>query len=70
APILDGPQAGKKLDRGRFEKMKDEYYTIRGWDPETGTQREPTLNKLGMADVAKELKKMKKLAQEKAAKEG
>ena len=69
-PILDGPQAGKKLDRGRFEKMKDEYYTIRGWDPETGTQREPTLNKLGMADVAKELKKMKKLAQEKAAKEG
>ncbi|MFH2109919.1 MAG: aldehyde ferredoxin oxidoreductase C-terminal domain-containing protein [Candidatus Bathyarchaeota archaeon] len=70
APILDGPQAGKKLDRGRFEKMKDEYYALRGWDPETGTQREPTLNKLGMADVAKELKKMKKLAQEKAAKEG
>ncbi|HUV33853.1 MAG TPA: aldehyde ferredoxin oxidoreductase C-terminal domain-containing protein, partial [Candidatus Desulfaltia sp.] len=70
APILDGPQAGKKLDRSKFEKMKDEYYALRGWDPETGTQREPTLNKLGMADVAKELKKMKKLAQEKAAKEG
>jgi aldehyde:ferredoxin oxidoreductase len=70
APILDGPQAGKKLDRGRFEKMKDEYYAIRGWDTETGTQREPTLQNLGMADVAKELKKMKKLAQEKAAKEG
>jgi hypothetical protein len=32
-------------------------------------QRESTLFKLGLADVAKELKKMKKLASEKAMKE-
>jgi hypothetical protein len=49
--------------------MKEEYYALRGWDPETGMQREPTLSKLGMADVARELKKAKKLAPEKAAKE-
>jgi aldehyde:ferredoxin oxidoreductase len=68
-PIPDGAQAGKVLDRGLFEKMKDEYYTLRGWDPETGMQKESTLSKLELGDVAKELKKMKKLASEKAVKE-
>ena len=68
-PIPDGAQAGRVLDRGLFEKMKDEYYALRGWDPGTGMQREPTLSRLGLADVAKELRKMKKLAPEKAAKE-
>jgi aldehyde:ferredoxin oxidoreductase len=67
--IPDGAQAGKVLDRSLFEKMKDEYYTLRGWDPETGMQKESTLSKLGLADVAKELKKMKKLAPEMAVKE-
>ena len=69
-PIPDGSQAGKMLDKGLFEKMKDEYYTLRGWDIETGWQTEQTLNKLGIADVAKELKKAKKLAPDRAAKEG
>jgi len=67
-PVPDGPQQGKRLDRKLFEKMKDEYYTLRGWDPETGLQREATLKKLGMADVAKELKAAKRLAS--ARKEG
>jgi hypothetical protein len=49
--------------------MKDEYYTLRGWDPATGIQKESTLSKLGLGDVAKELKKVKKLAPERAAKE-
>jgi aldehyde:ferredoxin oxidoreductase len=60
-PVPDGPQAGKTLDRVSFEKMKDEYYKQRGWDTETGLQLEGTLKNLNMADVAKELKKMKKL---------
>jgi aldehyde:ferredoxin oxidoreductase len=67
-PVLDGPQQGKRLDRKLFEKMKDEYYALRGWDPETGLQKEATLKKLGMADVAKTLKAAKKLAP--ARKEG
>jgi len=67
-PVPDGPQQGKRLDRKLFEKMKDEYYTLRGWDKETGLQREATLKKLGMADVAKALKAAGKLAP--AGKEG
>jgi aldehyde:ferredoxin oxidoreductase len=31
------------LDRAKFEKMKDEYYTLRGWDLKTGA---PTGEKL------------------------
>jgi len=61
-PVPDGPQQGKRLDRKLFEKMKDEYYALRGWDRETGLQREATLRKLGMADVAEKLKAAGKLA--------
>jgi aldehyde:ferredoxin oxidoreductase len=67
-PIPDGPQVGKKLDKNKFEKMKDEYYSLRGWDVETGFQTETTLRKLGMQDVAKQLKKLKKLALKKGKK--
>jgi len=63
-PVADGPQQGKRLDRERFERMKDEYYALRGWDPATGLQKASTLKNLGMADVAEELKKMNKLAPE------
>ena len=65
-PIPDGPQGGKTLNKVEFEKMKDEYYRIRGWDIETGFQTESTLKALDMMDVAKELKKMNKLAKKKA----
>ena len=34
---------GMVVDRKEFEKMKDEYYSIRGWDVSTGLQ---TLGKL------------------------
>ena len=57
----DGDQAGSILDRAKFEKMKDEYYSLRGWDNESGYPKENTLKKLGMSDVSKQLKKMKKL---------
>lgn len=60
-PVPDGDQAGKKLDKAKFEKMKEEYYSLRGWDPDTGYQKAATLKKLGMEDVSKELRKMKKL---------
>lgn len=67
-PIPDGSQVGKKLDKEKFEKMKDEYYSLRGWDVETGFQKENTLRKLGMQDIAKQLKKLKKLALKKGKK--
>ena len=69
-PVPDGAQAGKKLDKALFEKMKDEYYSLRGWDLETGYQKESTLKALDMKDIAKDLKKMKKLGAKKKTKEG
>jgi len=64
-PVPDGPQQGRKLDREKFEKMKDEYYSLRGWDVETGLPLRSTLEGLGMGDVAEVLKKHKGLGPEK-----
>jgi len=63
-PVADGPQEGRKLDRKKFEKMKDEYYRLRGWDVETGLPKRRTLEELGMMEVADYLDKQKKLAPE------
>ncbi len=38
---------GKKLDRGKFKKMIDEYYELHGWD-ENGVPRPKTLEKLSL----------------------
>jgi aldehyde:ferredoxin oxidoreductase len=50
-------RAGAVVDREKFEKMKDEYYQLRGWDPQTGLLKEDTLQKLGLEDVIKRLGK-------------
>jgi len=39
---------GKTLDRKEFERMKDEYYLLRGWDAASGMQTKETLQKLGL----------------------
>ena len=46
---------GKAVDRVKFEKMKDEYYELRGWDPQTGIPRIETLKKLGLGDSVRNL---------------
>jgi len=38
-----------------LEKMKDDYYQIMGWDLQTGIPTRQTLEKVGLADVAKKL---------------
>ena len=63
-PVPDGPQEGRMLDRDKFERMKDEYYALRGWDVETGLPRRSTLEELGMADVADALEKYNGLGPE------
>ncbi len=58
APGEDGKQISKKgavLQREGFEKLKDEYYRLRGWDVETGLQAREKLNELDMDDIAKNL---------------
>ena len=44
------------IDRQQFESMKDEYYRLRGWDVDSGLQKESTLCELGLEDVAFELR--------------
>lgn len=39
---------GKTVDRKEFERMKDEYYLLRGWDVASGMQTKGKLQKLGL----------------------
>ena len=42
---------GQTLDREVFKKMRDEFYQLRGWDPETGYPGTKKLHKLGLLDI-------------------
>jgi aldehyde:ferredoxin oxidoreductase len=48
---------GQVVDREEFERMKDEFYGLRGWDVATGLQGSSKLVKLGLADIAGDLAK-------------
>jgi aldehyde:ferredoxin oxidoreductase len=57
-PGKDGAVAsrkGKVIERAEFEKMKDEYYRLRGWDETSGLQTDAGMDALGLGDVAKVL---------------
>lgn len=57
-PGKDGeitPVEGRVFDRQDFEKLKDEYYELRGWDVETGYPKAETLKDFGMGDIAEDL---------------
>ncbi|MBN2238282.1 MAG: hypothetical protein JW712_00790 [Dehalococcoidales bacterium] len=45
----------KVVERDEFEKMKDDYYTCRGWDVETGLQTRQKLHELELDDIADDL---------------
>ncbi|MEE4353396.1 MAG: aldehyde ferredoxin oxidoreductase N-terminal domain-containing protein [Desulfatiglans sp.] len=49
---------GNVLDREEYEKMRQEFYEIRGWDARTGLQKMDTFERLGMSDIGRELKEM------------
>jgi aldehyde:ferredoxin oxidoreductase len=42
---------GRALDRGKFERMLDEYYRLRGWDAATGFLTAETLQALDLPEV-------------------
>ncbi len=62
--IVPGPteepvsNKGNVLDRDAFENMRREYYELRGWETETGLQKAVLLDRLGLPEVAQELKKL------------
>jgi aldehyde:ferredoxin oxidoreductase len=53
---------GKTVDCAEFERMKDEYYELRGWDPETGLQKRKRLHELGLEFLCKEMDTLKLLS--------
>jgi len=53
---------GMVLDRDSFERMKDEYYAIRGWDVSTGLQTRKNLEELDLSDIADALDREELLA--------
>ncbi len=56
-PGKDGkiiPRMGAVIDREKFEKMKDEYYQLRGWDVKSGLQTKAKLIGLGLEDIIKD----------------
>jgi len=42
---------GQTLDREVFKKMRDEFYQLRGWNPETGCPTTEKLHELGLLDL-------------------
>ncbi|MGB9854412.1 MAG: aldehyde ferredoxin oxidoreductase family protein [Candidatus Bathyarchaeales archaeon] len=54
-PLPSGPYKGKTVDRDSFEKDRQEYYKMVGWD-ENGVPKPETLRKLELENVEKKLK--------------
>jgi len=57
-PDRDGnpvSRVGAVVDRKDFEKMKDEYYQLRGWDVVSGLQTRRKLEELNLKEVADDL---------------
>ncbi|OGO03707.1 MAG: hypothetical protein A2Y72_00740 [Chloroflexi bacterium RBG_13_53_26] len=57
---------GAVVDRAGFERTKDEYYRLRGWDVTTGLQTSNKLEELLLSDVAADLRSRGLLADSKA----
>ena len=53
-PLGQGSFAGSLLDRARYDKLLDYYYSYRGWD-NRGIPKVSTLNNLGLHEVAEKL---------------
>jgi len=47
---------GNRIDREAFERLKSEYYALRGWDIAGGLLTEAGLRELGLADLIDGLK--------------
>jgi aldehyde:ferredoxin oxidoreductase len=51
-PLKDGASKGQMISKDDLKKMLDEYYTDRGWNPETGVPTRAKLTDLGLGYVA------------------
>ena len=58
APGKDGEitsRVGMVVERGEFERMKSDYYELRGWDVASGLQTKKRLEELDLHEVSQEL---------------
>jgi len=55
-PLKAGGSKDHAITREELEKMLTEYYTQRGWHPETGVPTRAKLEELGLAQIADQLK--------------
>jgi aldehyde:ferredoxin oxidoreductase len=55
-PLKAGASKGHVISREDLDTMLDEYYSLRGWDVETGTPTRKKLTDLGLAYVADALR--------------
>lgn len=46
---------GTKIEREDFERLKSEYYELRGWNIESGLPTATKLQELGLGDIACDL---------------
>jgi aldehyde:ferredoxin oxidoreductase len=59
-PGRNGEKVSRKgtvVERDEFEKLKSEYYELRGWDVESGFQTKTKLEELELGDIAEDLEK-------------
>ncbi len=56
-----GVNAGRKLDKAKFEEWKTKFYEFEGWAPANGWPRRETLESLGLKKVADTLQSKNKL---------
>jgi aldehyde:ferredoxin oxidoreductase len=54
--VPGGRFKGERLDKGKFDKMVDEYYALCGWDDD-GIPKEETFNKFGLSSEWQAFKK-------------
>ncbi|MCX8043142.1 MAG: aldehyde ferredoxin oxidoreductase family protein [Desulfobacterota bacterium] len=57
-PVHGGRYAGAALDREQWERMLEQYYLLRKWDPATGIPLPETLRELDLPDVAQDMEKL------------
>jgi len=57
-----GERKDVTLNYKKFEDMKSQYYSLRGWDAITGIPTEETLTRLRLGDIARDLVKAGKLS--------
>ena len=55
--IKSGPLKGEALDKKMWDNMLDQYYDLHDWDKTTSLQKKDKLEKLGLIEVSKKLKK-------------